>query len=439
MSQQIPVFPLETPAMRQVEIVPVRMRDREMLMVRDPLGLIEGAALLVPDPILLIFMQMADGKTTTGEMAQKATLMSGQIIPAGILDSVAKQLDEALLLQSATFAAALEKRFEDFRLSPTRPSKMFKAEGMDRLKMLKELGEEFRRHKMSAISPPAQMDLAKGSVRGVLSPHIDYMRGGEVYAWAYKALTEYGTNADTFIILGTSHRGASSRYVATRKGYETPFGVVETETAIVDQLEQEMGVPICDEEFLHADEHTIELQVIYLKQVMGDRPFKIVPILVTPFDDMLEVQGAPRKVDPDVEKFITALRNVMEKYGDRAAIIGGVDLSHCGPEFGDEQMNDEARQKAVETGDKAALAALEKDGAEAFFESYRSHYNETKVCSLGTIYTVSEVLKGTAAPKLLTYQQSNTPDRETMVTFAAFAYVKAGMEAAPKSRIILLK
>jgi len=177
MSQQIPVFPLETPAMRQVEIVPVRMRDREMLMVRDPMGLIEGAALLVPDPILLIFLQMADGKTTTGEMAQKATLMSGQIIPSGIFDAVAKQLDEALLLQSATFAAALEKRFEDFRLSSTRPSKMFKAEGMDRLKMLKELGDEFRRHKMSAISPPQQMDLARGSVRGVLAPHIDYMRG----------------------------------------------------------------------------------------------------------------------------------------------------------------------------------------------------------------------------------------------------------------------
>lgn len=422
--------------MRPLEIAPVRSQGQELLMIRDPLGLIEGAAFMAPDPLLMVFLQLADGKTTVGEMAQKLTMMSGQIIPAGIFDKMVQQLDEALLLQSERFRNALQKKYDDWMASPTRPYKSFQAEGMDRLKMLKELGDEFRRHRMSSISPPEKMELPAGAVRGILAPHIDYQRGGEVYVWAYRALKEFGAGAKTFIVLGTSHRPSQHRFIATKKNYDTPIGVVETDQVILDELAQAYGLDLFEEEYLHADEHTIELQAVYLKHLFQDAAIKIVPILVAPIDDLLEVEGSPRQ-DVEIDKFIVALRAVMEKHGDSVALIGGVDFSHCGPEFGDEELNEPERTKEIERGDRLALEYAEKMDGEKFFDTFRPDLNARKVCSIAAVYVFLEAMKDRANGKLLSYQQSNSPDKATLVSFAAMAFTKPGAEIKPPSRIIL--
>lgn len=437
MLDKIPIFPVDRPAVRPLEVFPVRVQNQTMLMVRDPLGLIEGAALLAPDPLLLIFLEMADGKTTTGEMAQRATMATGQILPAGVFENMARQLDEALLLQSQRFVDALRKKHETFLNSPVRPYKVFKAEGMDRLKMLKELGDEFRRHRMSSLSPPERLDLPAQSVSAILAPHIDYQRGGEVYAWAYKALKEHGTPARTFIILGTNHRPSENRFIGTRKNFDTPFGTVETDTALVDEFAAAMGDTCFNDEYLHADEHTIELQVIYLKHLLGDEPFRIVPILVGNFDDLLLEEGTPAQ-DPEIVRFTKALRDVLERHGDKVALIGGVDFSHCGPEFGDEKENDDARMKEIETADRLALDAIEKLDPDAFFESFRADQNARNVCSIGAVYTVLAAMHGRGTATLLKYNQANSPDKTCLVSFASVAFLKNGAEAKPKSRIILL-
>ena len=434
----IPVYPLDKPALRAVEMMPVRVQGQNMILVRDPAGVIEGAALLVPDPLLLFFFQMADGRTTLGEMAQKATMSSGQIIPAGMFESMTKQLDDALLLQSEKFRAALIKKYEDFMNSPTRPHRVMQAQGADRLAMLKQLGDEFRRHRMSSISPPETMDLPAGGVTAILSPHIDYQRGGEIYAWAYRALKEYGNGARTFIILGTNHRQTQNRFIGTRKDFDTPFGIVETDRALVDEIAAAYGDDFFREEYVHADEHTIELQAIYLKQIFADTPIKIVPILVGSFDDLLETPGSPVAQDEEIARFSKALRDVLDKRGDEVALIGGVDFSHCGPEFGDEQPNDEARTKEIEAHDQAALAAIESGDPDKFFDVYREQLNEFKVCSIGTIYCVLDAMRDRAAVKVLKYNQANSTDKNCLVSFASVAFIKKGFEAKPKSRIILL-
>jgi len=434
---QIPTFPLETPAFRAVEMMPVRAQGQNLIMIRDPLNLIEGSALLVPDPLLLVFMEMADGKTTLGEMAQRVTMMSGQIISVGLFEKMVQQLDEALLLQSDRFAAALRKKYEEWASSPTRPYKVFRVPAADRLKMLKELGDEFRRHRMSSISPPVRMELPAGSVAGILAPHIDYQRGGEAYAWAYRALKECGTGARTFIVLGTSHRPSQSRFIATRKHFETPLGTVENDHEVLDALATAYGEDLYAEEFLHMEETTIELQAMYLRHLFGDDTIKIVPILTAPIDDLLEEDGTPRATDPQVEQFIAALRTVLDKYGDSVALIGAVDFSHCGPEFGDEQPNTPERAKEIERDDRLMLEKVEKLDGQGFFDSFRPDQNERKVCSISATYVAVEAMKGRASAKMLTYQQSSTNEQQTLVSFGAVAFLKPGMEAKPVSRIIL--
>lgn len=439
MFDRIQTFPLTTPALRALEINPVRTpQGQTLIMVRDPIGLLEQPIFLMPDPLLFVFIQMADGKTSTGEMAQKTTMMSGQIIPPGLFDRIAEQLDEALLLQSERYATALQGKYKAWVDSPTRPYKIFQAEGMERLKMMKELGEEFRRHRMSADSPPSSLDLPAGSVSAILSPHIDYARGGPAYAWAYEALKQAGTGAKRFIVLGTSHRPSQHRFIATRKAYDTPLGPIPNDTALLDEIAAEYKGSLFEDEYLHADEHTIELQTTYLRHTFPDASISVVPILVTSFEDLLE-EGVSPADDPSIPAFITALRTVLARHGDAVCLIGGVDFSHCGPEFGDEELNEPERVKQIEAGDRGALGFVEKMDSKGFFDSFRPDQNARKVCSIGTVYTVMEALQGSVNPRLLSYQQNNSADKACLVSFASVAFLKAGVEAKPKSRIILLR
>jgi AmmeMemoRadiSam system protein B len=432
----IQTFPMDRPAIRPVEMIPVEAKGQRLIMVRDPLGLLEGPALLVPDPILLVLFEMADGQTTLGEMAQRLTMMSGQIIPVGILESAVKQLDEALLLQSDRFAEALRAKYKSWTESPVRPYKVFRAEGIDRLKMMKELGEEFRRHRMSSISPPQQLPLPNRGIIGVISPHIDYTRGGELYSWAYRALKENGTGAKTFIVLGTSHRPATHRFIATRKNYDTPLGAIDTNQELLDELGTAFGGELYESEYLHAEEHTIELQAMYLRHVFPDTPIRMVPVLVTPFDDLLEDDLTPRK-DEEIMAFTTALRGILDKYGDEVALVGGIDFSHCGPQFGDEELNTKERVEEIRRADELALEKAEALDADGFFETFRPDLNARKVCSIGTTWVTLEAMKGRATAKLLKYHQAVSADKSNLVSFAAMAFLKPGLEAKATPRIIL--
>src|SRR5205823_6655961 len=71
-------------------------------------------------------------------------------------------------------------------------------------------------------------------LRALLAPHIDYVRGGVSYAWAFKELAER-TDASLFVIVGTSHYSAE-RFTLTRQSFKTPLGVVETDQKVIDRV-----------------------------------------------------------------------------------------------------------------------------------------------------------------------------------------------------------
>ncbi|MEQ8821926.1 MAG: AmmeMemoRadiSam system protein B [Sumerlaeia bacterium] len=414
-------YPLETPALRHLEIIPTEHEGQPLLLVRDPLGLMEGEmAALYPDPLLLVFFQYANGKTTLKQMAVKATHATGHIITEDQMLQIAKQLDDALMLLSPKFEEAWDRQKEDYASLTARKPTVFRSE--DRLLLLKQLGDEFRRHKMSAKSPPAKLDLAPNSLRAILAPHIDYMRGGEAYAWAYKAVAEH-SQATTFVILGTLHRPCGHPFIATRKAYETPLGTAEVDREALDFLENKFGGELYDEEYLHAQEHTIELQVVYLQHVLQNRPFKIVPILVGSFEELLMVDPPMQPTDvPEIAQFIEALKATMAHLGKRGLLIGGVDFSHCGPEFGDEVKNTPQREEEVRERDTVMLKHIDTLDAKGFFDFFRGDFNETKVCSIAPIYCLLQALAPDTEGKTLIYSQSNDPQRDCMVTFAGVAF-----------------
>jgi len=420
--------------MRPLEIIPVQDQGRQFLLVRDPMGVLPGMAALPPDPIIIAILQHADGTNDVARIAEEARNLSGMIITADKVRHVVKEMDGALLFFSDAFRDTWQARQDEYRKLPVRPFRCF--ESTDRLLMMKTLGDEFRRHKMGRNSPPEKLPLPAGnSVRAILAPHIDYKRGGETYAWAYQAIEQH-TRADTYIVLGTLHRPASHLFIATDKNYDTPFGPVETDHAMLEELKALYPHELMAEDYLHADEHTIELQAVYLKKVLGDRPFKILPILVGSIDDYLVLNPpvVPHEVDEELSAMIKALRTLLQKHGEKVVLIGGVDMAHCGPEFGDQQPNTEEIERAIRQQDESALAHVESVNATGFYDTFRPSMNERKVCSIAPIYTVLAALEGMDLKgHRLNYHQANSPDRNTMVTFASVAFAPD----KPASRIIL--
>lgn len=433
------VFPLETPAVRALDLHPARIEGRDVIVARDPLGIMDGTAVLAAHPLLLVFFQLANGRTTCSQMAQAVSRATGQLIGAEVFESIAKQLDEALMLLSPRFREAYERKRQEFAGLDVRPPSVFRADGLDRLELIKSLAEELRSHAVGPKAPPRELDLPRRSVVGILAPHIDFQRGGPAYAWAYRALSDHGVGAETFIVLGTSHKPMAHRFVATRKHFDTPLGRVDTDQELLDELSCRFGGKLFDDEFAHASEHTIEFQALYLRHTFGHqegRMPRIVPILVGSFEEML-LDGAAPADDEEITAFCRALQSILQAHGERVGLIGSVDLSHCGPHFGHRQLNDEAREQEIEKGDRAALAALESGDPDRFFEHFRADGNARQVCSIAPIYVALAAMRGYAMPHVLTYQQANSEDRTCLVSFASVAFLKKeALASAPKIVIV---
>jgi len=430
----IDIFPLETPALRPLEIYPIEHEGRQLILVQDPMGILPGAAALPPDPMVMIILQMSNGENTVDDMAKVAREQTGLIVTSDKLMNIVREMDQAGLFFSERYLELVAEREKGYQEKEFRDSAVF-AQTEDRLMMIKQLGEELRRHPNQPKGAGTSSGLDAGeNVRAILSPHIDYMRGGQTYSWAYNAVSKH-TTAKTFIILGTLHRPSSNPFIATAKKYRTPLGVAEVDTAILDEIESQYEGDLHTEEFLHEAEHTIELQVVYLQHMLQNRPFKIVPILVGSFDPYLYVDPPmyPNQ-DPDVAGMIAALRDVMAKHGDDVVLVGGVDFAHCGPEFGDQQVNSPDVEAAIRASDEEMLSAIEEVDPKAFFDTFRADFNGRKVCSVAAIYTLLAALEGDHKGKTLSYHQANNNERTCMVSFASVAFT--GKEAA-KPKIIL--
>ena len=171
------------------------------------------------------------------------------------------------------------------------------------------------------------------------------------------------------MILGVAHQYCRRRFVLTCKDFETPLGVVPTDRSYVDGLASLAGRDLFDDELSHRTEHSIEFQVVFLQYLLGGRrDFTIVPILVGSFHDLME-RGIDPIADPDVQRFIEALRIVEAGHGKSVAYIGGIDLCHVGPEFGDPSPVDPLLQEQVRQFDGAMLDRAAAGDPEGWFRT----------------------------------------------------------------------
>jgi hypothetical protein len=256
-------------------------------------------------------------------------------------------------------------------------------------------------------------------LRAALIPHIDYARGGATYGWGFKEVMEH-SNASLFVIIGTSHY-SPHRFTLTRKDFKSPLGVARTDRDYIDKLVKLYDGDLFQDEFYHLPEHSIELEAVILQYLLEKRrDFRIVPLIVGPFQDALEGGEAPIK-RKDISNMIQALRKAEAETQEPICYIISGDLAHIGPKFGDlEKINDRVLKVSGEQ-DHAILQKLEVLDLDGYFQVIAGEHDRRRICGLPPTYTLLQAIQPGRA-QLLHYDQYVHPRGVESVSFASMAF-----------------
>tara|TARA_Y100000588_G_scaffold372962_2_gene446200 strand:+ start:5434 stop:6618 length:1185 start_codon:yes stop_codon:yes gene_type:complete len=393
-----------------------------MIYLRDPEGLCrEGIGVPVHAFELMALM---DGSLSHEGLCEAYRERTGLTIDRGQVEELVGSLDEALLLDSDRFRLHREDRIKNFVESETRPAAHAGASYPADPVELKALIDGF----FEDPSGRGRLDGAGGQnghsrvLSGLIAPHIDFGRGGPAFAWAYRQLAE-SPRADVYVVLGTGHQ-SRTLYSTSRKTFETPFGPLRADGRLIDAIVERTFLDLFADEYAHHSEHSIEFQAVFLKYLFPDDDVTFVPILCGSFHEAVVSDLSPSLL-PGVEEMVTALREAIREDGRDVTVISGVDFSHVGRKFGDEEPLDDAFVARVEQADRELIDAAGSGDPERFFACIRGEGDRNRVCGTSSIYTMLKVLDGTEG-SLLTYDHTIDEERHSMVSFASMVFQRTG-------------
>jgi AmmeMemoRadiSam system protein B len=256
-----------------------------------------------------------------------------------------------------------------------------------------------------------------------VAPHLDFPRGRPCYGASYARLRqELGAEEAPrrVVVLGTNHFGRSASVVATGKDFQTPWGVLPNDLPFLERLQAECGGNLMPYELDHLREHSIELQVVWLRHLLGEAA-RIVPFLCP---DPSGTRGT-RPGDPegvDLREFARALGHLLRQDPEPTLLVASADLSHAGAYFGDRLALDDALLQFLRRTDEAGLRFVSANDPEGLREQMAATGNPTRWCSVGCLYATMVALGPEAQPQRLRYHQAVLPELQNCVTSAAYAF-----------------
>lgn len=418
------------PLLRAVESFPVGQSDgQRWFALRDPTGF--SGSIVLPREAALVAALM-DGSRELSEIREAYRQHSGERLPMADLQDLIEQLDERYLLDNDRFRARWKAEVETYLNAPTRPAAHAGgAYAGDSAELTEQLDQLFTSPKgPGPYGPPASRRRAAAGLQGILSPHIDLHRGGPAFAWAYRRLVEE-SDADLFVIFGTAHQWLRNLFSVSKKHFETPLGVVETDKQFIGRLAQKLAAEpggkelnLFADELAHRPEHSIEFQVVFLQHLLAEhRPFKVVPILVGSFHEFVEEGRQPIDA-PAVRAFVAALQATVSEHPGKVCYISGGDLAHIGRRFGDKQRLTPAMLEQQSQDDQELLAAACRADAAGFFQHVADRQDRSRICGLSPTYAMLHAMQPRRG-ELLTYGQAVEPDGSSCVSFGSVAFYGA--------------
>lgn len=394
----------EFPKLRPLDVQSYQQPGQPpVLLLRDPLGLSERMVGIAQH--LSPLLALCDGMHDLLGIQTALRIRWGIPITRQALHEVIDTLEEACLLDNERSAAAMADALAAFRGAPRRIPALagggYPAEPST-------LGAYLDAFDPADVLLPGGLS-PDGAVRGLVSPHIDYGRGGPVYRAIWQVAADAARHADLAIIFGTDHSGGPGKITLTGQNYATPYGVLpnarEVTQAVADALGHEDAF---EEELHHRNEHSIELAEVWLHHVRRGAPIEVVPILCGSFAHFVAGRADPAE-DVRIAKTIEALA---QSTGDRSVlVIAAADLAHIGPAFGGAPAH--VHQRAVlKRADETLLDQMSAGDAEGFFGALRDVGDHNNVCGLPPIYLALRLL-GDVRGAAVAYDQCPADERNT--------------------------
>jgi MEMO1 family protein len=409
------------PFRQDMEIDPIEHEGHPMFVVSDALGLREESVLVSPSVVMIA--ALLDGKRRVSDV--RAELVKNRMLVSDEeIQRVVDELDRLGLLETEGAQELRLRALEAFRQSPARPLVKTRGWPEDPLGMGAFLGRFYEDAKGPGPAPAPNSSLK--TLRGVVAPHIDFFRGGPLYAWAYAELAKRPA-PDVIVALGVAHAGPRSPWVMTRKAYETPFGPLSVDETLYDEIRGQLWYDPRDEEWVHAKEHSLEFQAVWLKYIWRQETPAWVPILCSSYERFC--QDRPPSAIPTLEAAVAGVGKILAARaaaGQRVMVLAGVDFAHVGRRFGDDMDVTPELQQKVEAADRASLEKLLALDADGFFMDGVGGGAWRKVCGLSALYTAARWIKALpgspgAGRRLLAYDQAPDP-AGGIVSFASAAF-----------------
>ena len=414
---------MDKPKLRPIEVFPVEQGGKTLVYIKDPFNLATPIGI---SPIGYFILTHFDGKHSQVDVQSAYARQFGDVLQGSELQTFIEMLDQHHYLESDRFERHREQVILEFRRLPERaPAHVGGVYKADPSELMAQIDGFF-----SAVDGPGMPSpVAAGSApRAIVAPHIDFQRGAPAYAWAYKPLVE-SAGADLYILLGTSHCGGQTPYILTRKDFSTPFGIVENDKEFIDHLQARCALDLFVDEYLHRGEHSLEFQILFLKYAarkraeltgVAEKPFKIVPILVSSFHSAM-IRKTPPEADATIGGFLRTLRELAERETRKVCFVAGVDLAHVGRQFGDREPITEDFLHWVKQADGELVRRLSALDAPGFFEHIARDQDRRRICGFSPLYSLIHLLDGVEG-KTLAYRQAYTPETASAVTFTSVLF-----------------
>lgn len=171
----------------------------------------------------------------------------------------------------------------------------------------------------------------KGRLRVLIVPHAGLDFAGKTAAAGFKQIE--GEHYSKVIVLGVNHKG-TKKFAAVFPGgeWETPFGNVPIDHDLASRIVNGKDIIYNTEE--HQSDHSIEMEVIFLKYVLKD--FKLVPIILG---------------NPSNETVDALAHKIAAVFDDDTLLVISSDLSHY-PNYEGAIKADNRTVNAILSGNK---------------------------------------------------------------------------------------
>jgi hypothetical protein len=231
---------------------------------------------------------------------------------------------------------------------------------------------------------------------GVVCPHAGYVYSGPTACHSYKSIANQ--NPELAIIIGPNHFGVGKDAATMIDAHwQTPLGMVQVDSESAKQV-AEISKFIEIDEYSHSQDHSLEVQVPMLQEILSN-DFQILPII-------LRSQDMETAIDVG-----NAVTEIAKK--KNAIIVASSDFTHY-------EENSFAHKQ-----DKALIEPILEMNVERFYQVL----NERRVtaCGYGAMASAMIACKNLGAKKgkLLSYATSGdvSGDTESVVGYGAIKFV----------------